>query len=57
MSFEEAVQGFSEMIADDDPIESVVLTCALCHEPGAMVNGILVHAFTGRPQCTYRSFL
>lgn len=31
--------------------------CALCQEPAHMVNGVLVHDFTGREKCTYKSHL
>lgn len=55
MSLDEMVNGLSKMLRDEEG--GAVVTCALCLEPGAMVDGILVHAFTGKPQCMYRSHL
>lgn len=58
MSLEEAFQGFSAMMAEvEGGVESVRLDCALCQEPGEMVDGLFVHKFTGQPKCTYRSWL
>lgn len=40
--------------AEDTPPQT---RCEMCHEPAHMANGVLVHDFTGREQCTYKSHL
>lgn len=43
----------------EDPTDpwSKQVRCNLCLEPGEVVNGQFVHAFTGKGQCTYKSHL
>lgn len=69
MSLEEAYQGFSLMMSELEQAEreqagdpnaqtaGAILSCALCQEPGEMMDGLLVHKWSGKPQCTYRAYL
>jgi hypothetical protein len=41
----------------EDLVVGVTATCQLCNEPCVNRDGVYVHEFTGKPQCTYRSHL
>lgn len=52
----EAIWHMPELADPTDPW-SEQIKCAMCLEPGRVVDGEFVHDFSGKAKCTYKSHL
>lgn len=49
--------GCRHFTLNSNAIAAPQIRCELCQEPVHTANGVLIHDFTGREKCTYKSHL